>query len=53
MNQIKTISKKKKIHRSGNTSDLNKMIRKNPNLKTLIEKFDLELNDKPSIPKVE
>ncbi len=41
MSETKTKSKKKKLNRD--MINLNKMIKKNPNLKTLINKLDLQL----------
>lgn len=42
MNETKTISKKNRVNQK-DKSILDRMIRKNPNLKTLIDKLDLEI----------
>ena len=42
MNKLKIISKKMKIKKHDKTI-LNRMIKQNPNLKNLIDKFDLQL----------
>ncbi len=42
MNETKTISKKKRVKKS-DKAILNTMVEKNPNLRTLIEKLDLQI----------